>query len=143
MTKKLQRLKLKRRGQMSTVTKNHQEADSLLAADIKEPSLIRRLTTIAGVLEEKLTVLKMLEEEIADTCPLEEVEQETLDSDEVSCLIIECLSQIKSVIAVKTESTVSSTTGARNTSKEQSREFSTVCINPLRTSTVHVRRNQL
>jgi len=130
MTKKLERLKLKRRGQMGTVTKNHHEADSLLAADSIEPSSIRRLTTIAGVLEEKLTVLKMLDKEIADTCPLEEVEQETLDSDEVSCLIIECLSQIKKHIVVKTESTLSSTTGARNTSKEQSREFSAVRINP-------------
>ena len=34
-------------------------------------------------------MLKTLDEEIADTC---EVHQETLDSDEVSGLVIECLS---------------------------------------------------
>ena len=123
MTKKLEQLKLKRRGQMGTVMKNHHETDSLLAADTIEPSSIRRLTTIAGVLEEKLTVLKIFDKEIVDTCPLEEVEQETRDSDEVSCLIIECLSQIKKAYCC--EDWVDLVIN-----KEQSREFSTVRINP-------------
>ena len=44
--------------------KNHQEANSLLEADTLEPASIRHLTTILGVLEDKLIILKVLDNEI-------------------------------------------------------------------------------
>ena len=59
-------IKLKRCGQRDTVTKNRQETNSLLEADTPEPASIRRLTTILGVLEDKLIVLKALDDEISE-----------------------------------------------------------------------------
>ena len=70
MAEKLERLKLKRRGQRGTVTKNRQEASSLLDADTIEPSSFRRLKTIQGLLEEKRVILKALDEEIIEACEL-------------------------------------------------------------------------
>ena len=101
MAEKLERLKLKRRGQRGTVTKNRQEASSLLDADTIEPSSFRRLKTIQGLLEEKRVILKALDEEIIEACELTQVEQETVESEEVSELIVECIDRIKSVITEK------------------------------------------
>ena len=80
MGERLERLKLKRRGQRATVTKNRQEATSLMGAETLEPSSLRRLRTIQGLLEEKRAVLRTLDAEITESCPLDEVEQETVDS---------------------------------------------------------------
>ena len=74
MAEKLERLKLKRRGQRGTITKNRQEASLLLDADTIEPSLFCRLKTILGLLEEKRAILKALDEEIIEACELTEVE---------------------------------------------------------------------
>ena len=68
-----------------------------------EPSGIHHLTTIQHLLEKKQAVLKGLDEEIIDTCPLSEVEQETIESEEISELIVECVEQIKSVIETRSE----------------------------------------
>ena len=91
MAEKLERLKLKRHGQRGTVRKNCQEASSLLDADTIEPSPLRRLKTIQGLLEEKRAILKALDEEIIEARELTEVEQETVESEEVSELIVECI----------------------------------------------------
>ena len=69
MAEKLERLKLKRRGQRGVVTKLRQEANSLLEADSIESSALRRLRTIQGILREKQAGLKMLDGEITDICP--------------------------------------------------------------------------
>ena len=103
MTEKLERLKLKRRGQRGTVMKNRQEATSLLEADTIEPSLLRCLKTIQGLLEEKRAILRALDEEIIESCELTDVEQETVDSEEVSELIVECIDRIKGIITERTE----------------------------------------
>ena len=92
MSERLERLKLTRCGQRGTVTKNCQEVNLLLEADTLEPASIYHLITILGVLEDKLIILKTLDDEFSDMCPLEEVEQETVESKEVSGLIIECVS---------------------------------------------------
>ena len=78
MAEKLKRLKLKHRGQRGTVTKNHQEASSLLDADTIELLSFYCLKTIQGLLEEKRAILKALDEEIIEACELTEIEQETL-----------------------------------------------------------------
>ena len=44
----------------------------------------------------------MLDAKIIELCPLDEVEQEMVDSEEISETIIECIEQIKSMIT-KTE----------------------------------------
>jgi len=53
-------------------------------------------------LEEKQTILRGLDEEIINTCPLEEVERETIEVEEISELIVESIEQIK--IVIETES---------------------------------------
>jgi len=45
----------------------------------------------------------MLDEEITDMCPIEEVEKETIEAEELSETIVECTDQISSVIWEKTE----------------------------------------
>ena len=70
MSERLEHLKLKRSGQRGTVMKNRQEANSLLETDTFEPASIRRLKIMLGVLEYKLIILRALDDEISDTCPL-------------------------------------------------------------------------
>ena len=103
MSKKLERPKLKRRGQRGVITKLFQEANSLLEADPFESSSLRHLKTIQGMLREKQTVLKMLDEEIIDMCPMEEVEKETIEAKDLSGTVMECVNHISSVISEKTE----------------------------------------
>ena len=103
MAEKLERLKLKHRGQRGVVTKLYQEATSLLEADLIEPSSLRCLRTIQGVLREKQVGLKTLDDEITDTCPIDEVERETIEAEELSGTIVECIDHISSVISEKTE----------------------------------------
>ena len=100
MAEKLERLKLKRRGQRGVVTKLRQEAISLLEADLIETSYLRHLSTIQGVLREKQAGLKALDDEITNTCPIDEVERE---AEELSGTIVECIDHISSVISEKTE----------------------------------------
>ena len=94
MIQKVEHLKLKCHGQRATFTKNRQEANLLVSAETVEPSSLRHLKTIQGLLEGKQAILKELDEEIIELCPLEEVEQETVDSEEISEAIIECTEQI-------------------------------------------------
>ena len=103
MAEKLERLKLKRRGQTGVATKLRQEATSLLEADSIEPSSLRRLRTIQGVLREKQAGLKTLDDEITDTCPIDEVDRETIEAEELSGTIVECIDHISSFISEKTE----------------------------------------
>ena len=81
MAEKLEHLKLKRRGQRGVVTKLHQEANSLLKADSIESSALRRLRTMQGILRENQAELKMLDEEITDMCPINEVENKTMEAE--------------------------------------------------------------
>ena len=90
-------------GRGGTITKNRQEADSLLEAGTIKPSLLCHLKTIQGLLEEKKAILKALDEQIIESCKLTEVEQETVESEEVSELIVECMDRIKSMVIEQTE----------------------------------------
>ena len=122
ITEKLERLKLKRRGQRGTVTKNRQKASSLLETDTIESSLLHHLKTIQCLLEEKRAILRALDEEIIESCELTDVEQETVDSEEVSELIVECIDQIKSVITERTEVIQETTLTARQSEYVLARE---------------------
>lgn len=126
MTEKVERLKLKRRGQRAIVTKNRQEANSLLSAELLEPSSVRRLKTVQGLLEGKQAILKELDEEIIESCPLADVEQETVDSEEISEAIVECIEQIKSVIREKTQVDSRATLAARESEHVLARESENV-----------------
>ena len=59
--------------------------------------------SIQGVLREKQAGLKTLDDEITETCPIDEVERETMEAEELSGTIAECIDHISSVISEKTE----------------------------------------
>ena len=126
MAEKLECLKLKRRGQRGVVMKLCQEDNSLLEADSIESSALHRLRTIQGILREKQAGLKTLDEEITDTCLINEVENETMEAEELSGTIVECIDHISSVVLEKTE-------GSRLTSSASHEleliEVETVCTN--------------
>ena len=124
MAEKLERLKLKCRGQRGVVTKVCQEANSLLEADSIELSVLRRLRTIQGILREKQAGMKMLDEEITDTCPIDEVENEMMEAEELSGTIVECIDHISSVVLEKIE-------GSRLTSSA-SRELELIQVETVR-----------
>ena len=75
---------------------------SLLDSETLAPLWLCSLKTIQGLLEKKKTILQALDEEIIKSCPLTEVEQEMVESEDISELIIECIDWIKSVITDKT-----------------------------------------
>jgi len=75
MSEKLERLKFKLRGQRGVVIKFRQEANSLLEV---ESSSLRHLKTIWGILREKQTGLKTMDE---DKCPIDEVEKQIIEAD--------------------------------------------------------------
>ena len=97
MAEKLECLKLKRQVLRGIITKLRQEANSLLEADSIESSALRRLKTIQGILREKPAGLKTLDEEITDTCLIDEVENETMEAEELLGTIVECINHISSV----------------------------------------------
>ena len=64
------------------------EADGLLKA---EPSDKKRLKAIATSLNEKLNLIKTLDEQIIENCAVEEVEAEIEESDEINSRVIDPL----------------------------------------------------
>ena len=128
MAEKLEHLNLKHRGQRGTITKNCQEASSLLDVDIIEPSSFRSLKTIQDLLEEKRAILKALDEEILEVCGPTEVEQEMVESEEVLELIVEFVDRIKSVITEKTGMTRETTLMTHESESVLSHD-KTVCSN--------------
>ena len=122
MTEKVDRLKLKRRGQRITATKNREEVTSLLSAETLETLPLRRLKILHGLLEERHTLLKEMDKEIIELCPLEEVERETVESEEISGAMVDCIEQIKSVLQEKTRVDAHATLTARESEVDSARE---------------------
>ena len=81
MTEKLARARAKRGGNRSVMTKLMNEAEGLLKAETMDK---QRLEIIAELLDEKLQLVKSLDEEIIETCKVEEIEVEIVESDEVN-----------------------------------------------------------
>ena len=98
----------------------------MLEADSIESSSLCRLRTIQGVLREKQAGLKTLDDKITDTCPINEVERETIEAEELSGTIVECIDHISSVISEKTE-------GSRLISSA-SRELNLIGVETVRTN---------
>ena len=81
MAEKLARTRAKRGGNRSAMTKQTNEANDLLEV---EPINKKRLDFIASSLNEKLNLVKTLDEEIIENCAVDEIETEILESDEIN-----------------------------------------------------------
>ena len=81
MPEKLARTRAKRGGNRSVMTKPSNEANDLLEV---EPVNKKRLDFIASSLNEKLNLVKTLDEESIENCAVHEIETEILESDEIN-----------------------------------------------------------
>ena len=90
---KFERLRATRRGHRSVTTKLTKEALELIS-DYTNIEVQSRLKTIATLLQGKLTVLKDLDDQILELCPVDDVEHEIEESGEIELRIIECQDKI-------------------------------------------------
>ena len=81
MAEKLARTRAKRGGNRIIMTKPTNEANDLLEV---EPINKKRLDFIASPLNEKLNLIKTLDEEIIENSAVDEIETEILESDEIN-----------------------------------------------------------
>lgn len=81
MTEKLVCSCTKHGGNRSVMMKLMNEAEGLLKAETMDK---QRLEIIAELLDEKLELVKSLDEEIIETCKVEEIEDEMVESDELN-----------------------------------------------------------
>ena len=83
---RLARVRAKRGGNRSVMTKLIYEAEGLLEV---EPIDKQRMKIIADSLDHKLTLVKSLDEEVIETCNVEEIVKEIEDSDEINSRVME------------------------------------------------------
>ena len=101
MAEELQRAKAKRAGNRAVITKLTKEADNIIKEGQEHGlpfslSKTHRLHTINEMLEEKISIVKDLDEQVLSRCDVGEIEKEIEDSDEIlSCVldIQRCISQ--------------------------------------------------
>ena len=86
--KSLDRLKARRRGHRGVATKYVQEAKALFEGESRDDSTFRRVRTLQNSLEEKLALLKRLDEKILQVCPTDDIEGEILEADETNNRIL-------------------------------------------------------
>jgi len=77
---RLARVCVKRGGNLSVMTKLMYEAEGLLEA---EPNNKKQLKVIADSLDQKLKLVKSLDEEVIETCNVKEIVKEIEDSENV------------------------------------------------------------
>ena len=75
-------------GNRSVITKLIKETETIIKV---EPIDDERLKMIANSLSKKLELVNSLDKEIIDGCPVEEAEDEILESDEVNTQMMETL----------------------------------------------------
>ena len=95
---RLARVRAKRGGNRSVMTKLIYEAEGLLEV---EPIDKQRMKIIADSLDQKLTLVKSLDEEVIETCNVEEIVKEIEDSDEINSRVMEMLRKINDVTSPK------------------------------------------
>ena len=101
MAEELQRAKAKRAGNRAVITKLTKEADNIIKEGQEHGlpfslSKTNRLHTINAMLEEKISIVKDLDEQVLSRCDVGEIEKEIEDSNEIlSCVldIQRCISQ--------------------------------------------------
>ncbi|XP_078368716.1 uncharacterized protein LOC144652543 [Oculina patagonica] len=95
---RLARVRAKRGGNRSVMTKLMYEAEGLLEA---EPIDKKRLKVIADSLDQNLKLVKSLDEEVIETCNVEEIVKEIEDSDEINSRVMEMLRKINEALSPK------------------------------------------
>ena len=98
MAEKLARTRAKRGGNRSVMTELSKEANDLLEF---EPINKQRLDFIASSLNEKLNLVKTLDEEIIENCAVDEIEAEILESDEINSRVMDLLRLINEATTPK------------------------------------------
>ena len=87
--RKLDRLKLVRRGHRSVLTKLIRELEGLVKLTEHDPNLVSQLKVIYEQLDSKMKVFSNLNGEIVALCPEDEVEREIEDSESIIAKVIE------------------------------------------------------
>ncbi len=97
----LRRLRAIRGGNRGTITKLERDAVNLMRnygteeSSLTGDEIVLKITTISNALEEKLSCLKKLDEEILNKCPLEDIETEVEDSTGITTRVNETILKIK------------------------------------------------
>lgn len=99
MSENLERLKKRRRENRGVATKKVQEAKALLEGESKDDSVYVRIRDIQSSLEEKLKLLKELDETILQVCPTEEIEVDIVEADEANSRILTVISECKRFVS--------------------------------------------
>ena len=98
MAEKLVRTRAKRGGNRGVITKIMNEAEGLINADEIDE---QRLKIIADSLSEKLTLVKSLDEEIIESCDVEEIANEIEESEDVNLRVLFMLQSITDATSSK------------------------------------------
>ena len=96
--KKLDRLKMVRRGHCSVLTKLTREIEGLVESTKPDPNRVSRLKVIYEQLDSKMKVFSNLDGEIVALCPEDEIEREIEDSESIIAKVIEGKHKIDIVI---------------------------------------------
>ena len=91
MSEKLSRIRAKRAGNRSIIAKLMHEVEGLFKA---EPINETRLKVLATSLDERLNLVKSFDERVIETCKVDEIEREIVESDEFNSRVMEMLRKI-------------------------------------------------
>ena len=99
-TDNLDRLKAQWRGHRGVATKYVQEARALVTGESRDEPVIVRIKRLQSSLEEKLELLKQLDEEILQASPTEAIEGEIVEADETNTKIATVISECRRLVIV-------------------------------------------
>ena len=111
MAEQLVRTRAKRGGNRGVMTKLMNEAEGLINADEIDE---QRLKIIADSLNEKLTLVKSLDEEIIESCHVEEIANEIEESEDINLRVLFLLQSIMKATSPKSNDKVISTVKGTN-----------------------------
>ena len=100
ITDNLDRLKARRRGHRGVATKYVQEARALVTGESRDEPVVVRIKSLQSSLEEKLELLKRLDEEILQASPTEAIEGEIVEADETNAKIVTVIGECRRLMTV-------------------------------------------
>ena len=105
MTESVERLRARRCGHRGVATKYVHEAKQILEDDsrIADSSQRERLASLQKALQEKLKLLLKLDEDILNSCAIDDIEAEIEEAETVNSRITEIIEQCKRVKQASTK----------------------------------------